>query len=250
MGKAAKKSAPKVAPVEVKAGLGGTTFGGFQDPGYISIEDEYVKRTDIPTRHCGSNIIAIPAKKGKTTDVYFDKDYKRLEDKFHDPGKSEQEKKQAEVAKKLVISGPWKHTSPGKKSSGCGTYMGTFQERNPVLHEQEYDIIKKGDKPEPPKRQPPNIGSFHPKTGGFGMTGQGIYFSAPEPLKDSKPDPYDGQRQKEKEDYLINKKKQIGFANGTKPFRSAGRVCLYTSHARRIISHKTITTKKTDEEHI
>eukprot|EP01064_Diplonema_japonicum_P015129 TRINITY_DN22894_c0_g1_i1.p1 TRINITY_DN22894_c0_g1~~TRINITY_DN22894_c0_g1_i1.p1 ORF type:complete len:348 (+),score=53.88 TRINITY_DN22894_c0_g1_i1:45-1046(+) len=223
MGKKSKKPPIKVPPVEKKAGLGGTTFGGFQDTGYIGIDDEYVKTTEVPTRHAGANMTTVPCKLGRTPDVYFDKETRRLDDKFTDPGKSDLEKKTLDTSKKLILSGPWKHPSPAKKSVGAGTYMGTFSEKTPYSHEQETEVIKKGDKPEPPKRQPANISVHFPKTGGFGMTGGGIYFSNPEPPKDSKGDPYEGWRAKEKEERAAAKKRQIGLANGAKPFRSSAK---------------------------
>ena len=224
MGKS-KKAAIKVAPVESKPGLGGTTFGGFQDPGYITVEDEYVKKNEIPSRHVGANMTTVPPKEGRTPDVYFDKTVKRLDDKFCDPGRSETEKKVKEQSKKLVLSGPWKHPSPGRKATGAGTYVGTFSEKTPIAHEQDYDTVKRGEKPEPPRRQPRNIGAHTLKTGGFGMCGGGIYFSNPEPPKDGKGDPYDFTTQKEREERATSKKKEIG-ANGGKPFRSSSKVCV------------------------
>eukprot|EP01061_Rhynchopus_euleeides_P038665 TRINITY_DN66315_c0_g1_i1.p1 TRINITY_DN66315_c0_g1~~TRINITY_DN66315_c0_g1_i1.p1 ORF type:complete len:176 (+),score=51.59 TRINITY_DN66315_c0_g1_i1:106-633(+) len=170
MGKS-KKPAVKVAPVESKPGLGGTTFGGFQDPGFITIEDDYVKKSEVPSRHVGANMMTVPAKVGKTPDVFFDKTVRRMDDKYTDPGKSENDKKLKETSRKLVLSGPWKHPSPGKNPTGSGTYVGTFSEKAPFGHEQDYEVIKRGDKPEPPKRQARNVGVHSIKTGGYGMTG-------------------------------------------------------------------------------
>ncbi|KAJ9462426.1 hypothetical protein DIPPA_09498 [Diplonema papillatum] len=89
--KMGKKSPKKVIipPVEKKLGLGGTTFGGFQDPGYITIDDEYVKKTEVPTRHTGINFLVSPAREDRTPDGYFDTEVRSI----GDLGKLENEKK-------------------------------------------------------------------------------------------------------------------------------------------------------------
>ncbi|KAJ9462427.1 hypothetical protein DIPPA_09493 [Diplonema papillatum] len=253
-----KKSPKKVIipPVEKKLGLGGTTFGGFQDPGYITIDDEYVKKTEVPTRHTGSNFLVSPARKGRTPDVYFDKEVRSI----GDLGKLENEKKRKEPPEKKPLSGPWKHASPSKKSTGSGTYMGTFSEKNPFGHEQDYEVVKKTDKPEPPRAQKANVACPKPKLGGFGVIGPDIYFSQPEPPKDNKGDLYDSHRIREKEEKIFAKKKQIGFSNGGKPFRPATkkRTTFDEAEASGVSKIYSIEkqlpplkeTKKTDKDHL
>eukprot|EP01063_Lacrimia_lanifica_P015594 TRINITY_DN22298_c0_g1_i1.p1 TRINITY_DN22298_c0_g1~~TRINITY_DN22298_c0_g1_i1.p1 ORF type:complete len:334 (+),score=150.90 TRINITY_DN22298_c0_g1_i1:103-1104(+) len=222
MGK--KKNAPvKVAPVEPKVGLGGTTFGGFQDPGYITIEDDFVKKSEVLSRHGGENMKTNPPKKGKGREAYFDQEVRLLEEKFYDPGKSDVEKKHREGERKRILAGPWKLPNPAKMATGAGSFVGTFYEKAPPPHEQDYDVTKKGDKPEPPKQQRVNVKIGSQKTGGFGMVGGGIYFSNPEPPKDGKGDPYDYHKTKERDELQAQKKKDISLSAGGKTFRATAK---------------------------
>jgi len=52
--------------------------GVFSAPSFITLGDSYVKKVAIWPRLGGKNLIAPVPKKGRSADVYFDKDHKWL----------------------------------------------------------------------------------------------------------------------------------------------------------------------------
>eukprot|EP01065_Artemidia_motanka_P002704 TRINITY_DN1126_c9_g1_i1.p1 TRINITY_DN1126_c9_g1~~TRINITY_DN1126_c9_g1_i1.p1 ORF type:complete len:376 (+),score=155.55 TRINITY_DN1126_c9_g1_i1:100-1128(+) len=228
-----KGGAPKPAPVERKIGLGGTTFGGFQDSSYTSLEDPYEKHIPVPSRHLGAPEgkqkwnPPQPMKEGRTPDVYFDKETRRMgKEEYFDPGHTKKEKDERASAKKAVLQGPWRNPNPTKVPTGPGSIFGTFQEPGvlkgkPFPHEADFAVPKKDDTPDRPNLQPRNVLVPNVKRGGFGMQGAGIYFSNPEPIKeDNKRDKYDAQKEKDKKATEEHKKRIL---SPDKPFKSASK---------------------------
>jgi len=226
------KKRPAAGPVvtEKKPGLGGTTFGGFQDPSYTSIDDGYNQKIPVPSRHLGAPANMpkwnppCPMKVGRTQEVYFNKKTARLgeDEKYFDPGRSEKELKERAAAKKALLGAPWKNPNPTKQSTGPGSVFGTFQEAKgrQFLHEPEYAVPKKEDVPEQPTLQPKNITVQAGKRGGFGVQAQGVYFSTPEAVTGDKRDKYDAQKVKELKENEEHKKRILAI---DKPFKSSSR---------------------------
>eukprot|EP01062_Namystynia_karyoxenos_P013484 TRINITY_DN14863_c0_g1_i1.p1 TRINITY_DN14863_c0_g1~~TRINITY_DN14863_c0_g1_i1.p1 ORF type:complete len:345 (+),score=101.51 TRINITY_DN14863_c0_g1_i1:89-1123(+) len=229
-----KGGSPKPPPVEKKVGLGGTTFGGFQDSNFISLEDPYEKRIPVPSRHLGAPegkpkwTPVPPMREGRTPDVYFDKETRRMgeKDEFFDPGFSKKEREERAGAKKAILQGPWKNPNPTKLTTGPGTIFGTFQEPGvlkgkPFPHEPEFAVPKKDDVPSRAERQPKNIIVPCSKVGGFGVQAAGLYFSNPEGVKDdNKRDKFDAQKERDRKESEDHKKKILA---PDRPFKSASK---------------------------
>eukprot|EP00761_Pharyngomonas_kirbyi_P011634 gb/GECH01011660.1/.p1 GENE.gb/GECH01011660.1/~~gb/GECH01011660.1/.p1 ORF type:complete len:292 (+),score=88.15 gb/GECH01011660.1/:1-876(+) len=173
-------------------------LGVFSQPSYLSIEDPYGKSKSADSRHHGKQFATTPNKRGKL-DGSFDKFKPLFEDdnkgeKYLDPGTNEREYRNQE--KKKIKGGAFLPSSPSKKATGPGAYDGCFGKQPP--HEPDHGEKKK--KPAEPK----NILTSPGKRGTYGVPGITLGKSYK-----YEPDPYDLPKEKEKEEFKKQKKKQI-----------------------------------------
>jgi hypothetical protein len=207
-----------------------TKFGAFGEPSYISTDadvtksDPYIKAEPIPSRYLGASFSVGRMKKGKGPDALLEKKFKTLasaeqnngkEDPYVDPN-SVGRKATMEAKKKNISERDFRYTSPGKKSTGSGSYTGCIQSA-PIPHEPDYKATQRGEVPERPKPQPTNIKTAPAKKGTYGMIGTTL--GKIEPSDKSKPDEYEAMRIMERKRWEESKKKIIH----QQPFKTLGR---------------------------
>ena len=196
-------------------------FGGFSDPSFISADDPYEKEEIIPSRYLGANFKVPRCKKGRTPDVFFEKKFlslasstqhpKAVQDLYMDPGK--RWRLDAKAAKeKNIDKTDFRLASPGKLSTGAGSFFGTFQAK-PHPHEADYDVPKKGEAPRRPHPQLPNIKTRPGKKGTYGFIG--TTFSKIEPTAEGKADVYDQLRRDETKAWKESKEKIVKISQAT-----------------------------------
>lgn len=166
----------------------------FSDPGYLSINDPYVKEK----KKKGDSLkpfLTSPSKKG-----FPYQNFKTLAENepYHDPGFNERQNAKEKRAKIQTVFRP---SSPPKKTSGSGSYFGTLGPK--YEHMVEYNVVKKGDKPSTPGPSPKNILTSTPKKGTYGYPHLGIgkdYSRLPNVVDD-----YDAIRKKQKKEHEESK---------------------------------------------
>ena len=144
--------------------------------GYITIGDEYDKKAPADPRNVGlKGFVTQPGKKGNLPWATFgwklnNEQFCGLNegDRYRDPGQSEKEAKR-NAAEKFVGNGPFKFSSPGKKTNGLGCFYGCFDPH--IRHETDYDVIKKGEIPKQRELVPRNILTGPGKRGTYGVPG-------------------------------------------------------------------------------
>lgn len=137
----------------------------FSNTGYLSLDDPYVKETK-KKEAAPKQFLTSPGKKG-----FPYQNYQSLYEKepYYDPS-YHQRKAEKEKRSKIPVS--FKPSSPPKKSSGSGGYFGTIGGR--FEHMQDYEVVKKGDKPKSVSPQLKNILTSSPKKGTYGFSNLGI----------------------------------------------------------------------------
>eukprot|EP00760_Papus_ankaliazontas_P037610 PhM_4_TR8611/c0_g1_i1/m.64299 len=188
--------------------------GGFGDTNYTTIGDDYDKVKVRDARSKGLNFVTTGSKKGKGPEVTFSKEFLSLHqgDRYIDPGTAERKERMAKAAKRIVASG-FKYSNPPKNSNGSGTYFGTFQEANPLPHETDYVVLRKGQHAKRHEFAPRNIVTAQPKHGTYGfnkttLSDIGLNYIA---------DFYDAARTKARSEAVAGKQKMPPV-----PFKSAG----------------------------
>jgi hypothetical protein len=193
------------------------TLGVFSQPSYLTIGDEYTKKSDEKGRHKGKQFQTNPTKKGQVgPNVTFDTFKPLFEgEKYTDPGVQER-KYQQEQKKRQLVAQPFKPSSPPKKSTTLGGlygYIGKLPE-----HAVEYDVVKKGEhrrgKIVHEKR---NIMTSPTKKGTYGFPGTTIGKEY-----EYKPETYDNEKELSQKEREEQKKKMQA-----KPFKTPGFVREY-----------------------
>ncbi|EFC44133.1 hypothetical protein NAEGRDRAFT_58174 [Naegleria gruberi] len=173
------------------------------DLGYTTIGDEYDKSKILRDqrmkdgRTLGKQFLTGPTKRGKVGKGITFGDFKSLYegDPYMDPGTNERKyRKENEVKVQQTHKTPFKPSSPPKKSVGLGTYYGTIG--SVFQHEQEYEVLAKGEKPQPIKEQKRPIYTSPPKRGTFGYLGLTISRGTEYKYET---DPFDHSMEKKKE---------------------------------------------------
>ena len=152
------------------------TLGLFSNTVAISINigDEYAKKrgSDTDSRAKGKQLLTSPLKKGKTPDVTFQKFMTLAVGEPFVEMAIQQRRQRNENLKKQIVEKPFRPSSPSKKSTGAGTYYGTFSPIKYMKTTDDYDKrpIRKGEFQLPPK----NIFTNPPRRGTYGMVGINI----------------------------------------------------------------------------
>ncbi|KAF0980755.1 hypothetical protein FDP41_013238 [Naegleria fowleri] len=217
------------------------------EPGYTTIGDEYDKSKILKEqrlkdgRTVGKQFVTSPTKKGKVGKGITFGDFKSLYDgdPYEDPGTNERKyKKENEQKAQKIHKTPFKPSSPPKKSVGLGTYYGTIGGVYP--HEQEYDTLQKGEKPQPVKEQKRPIYTSPPKRGTYGYLGLTISRGTEYKYES---DPYDHslEKKKEKEE---EKQKQVS----KKAFISSSHHLDYFDTHKNVAAPKILGTDEKVEE--
>lgn len=140
----------------------------FSPPVFITIGDEYDKKSKVPTSE-KPNFKVSGSKTGQAS--LFQSKFIGLADgdKYVDPGVYERRRRlQEEKIKFRPSEAPFRYSSPSSKGPS-GSYFGTFSQRDPPKHEVEYNVMRPGDKPVAPAPVPRNFVVNHPKKGGYGF---------------------------------------------------------------------------------
>ena len=185
----------------------------FSAPVYITIGDEYDKKTNPETdRFRGRSFTTNPGKKGSGPDATFTKKFLSLSegDKYVDPGTYEKRQRLESEKKKITPEG-FKYTSVPPKPTGAGSYYGCFTSK--PVHETEFPVVKPNEKSQTPKPHLKNIVTNNPKKGTYGFPG--ITLSKGDEFKYVS-DPYEGERRKEALAAKENSKRIVG-----PPFKGA-----------------------------
>ncbi|KAJ9452184.1 hypothetical protein DIPPA_12442 [Diplonema papillatum] len=184
-------------------------LGLFGTPSYISIGDEYDKKTAQNDRYKGKGFSCVPSKRGQGPEVTFDRRFRSIHegDKYVDPGMHDKKYRIQQERKKITADG-FKYTSPGKRSCGSGNHYGCFAERSSQLkHETEFEVVKKGELPDRVKPIPKNIVTGSCKKGLHSLNDTCIG----EPYK-YQSDPYDAQHKRHIDEARNASQRQIGGA--------------------------------------
>ena len=200
-----------------------TLYGTFSDAPFISTDpdkektDPYIKTEPLASRYLGKSLTTSQPVSGRLPNTFFGKSYLTLASKeqnggkeievYENPGKADR-RAIAEAKKKNIVDKDFKVASFPKKSTGPGSYVGTFQGK-PLEHQPEYKVVTKEQVPERPKPQPTNVKTNPPKKGTYGVVG--TLLEKPEkydPTKKS--DEYDALRKKERQQWEESKKKNLG----------------------------------------
>ncbi|KAL0486090.1 hypothetical protein AKO1_001783 [Acrasis kona] len=196
-------------------------LGIFSQPSYIGIGDKFHKdkgkqiqffysitSKDVKGRHTGKQLLTNPSKKGRvgtnTTFGAFNPLYEK--ESYQDPGF--QEKQFSKTEKVKIKAGPFKPSSPSKRSAGLGNYYGTIGNSYP--HMTDFNVVKKGDKPKPIEQPKKNIMTSPSKKGTYGYlktTIGGEY--------EYKSDPYNASNEKALQEKKLHKSRIVG-----QPFKS------------------------------
>lgn len=188
--------------------------GLFSTPSYNTVGDVFERSVAVVSRNVGRQMVTNPAKKGKASEVLFDRKVTSVMvgDKYVDPWVPDQ-KATLSKNRKMLKSDGFKFSSPAKKQSGVGDYCGSFAERNPPKHEPDYYVEKLGELRAHAPPQPRNVMVSPPTKGTYGFPGTTIG-------KDPKytGDSYAAHTVKLSQEAKMEARKVLGA-----PFKSCGR---------------------------
>lgn len=186
----------------------------FSVPTFTSVGDDYDKKINSGKPKPGRCFVTSGPKQGMGIDVTFEKAYKSIHegDPYIDPGTAERRAK-LESSKKRVVPEGFKLSSPPQKASGLGGYFGTFQ-KQPIPHETDYIVPRKGDKPARREPAPRPIFTAPTRKGTYGVAGTLLSKEGTEYVADF----YDAKKVSEKEDHEKHKKLMKGA-----PWKGCGR---------------------------
>ena len=210
------------------------TLGVFSQPSFLSIGDEYVKKSNIADRHKGKQFTTRPNKKGKGNDAYFAKFRPLYEGEgFVDPGTHDRayNKKQK---KKMVGTGIFRPSSPPKKSTGLGNYHGCIGPK--YDHLNEYSVLKKGELPPKKEAQMKNILTTPSKRGTYGTPGTLLQTKEYNHMTD----PYNAAQIKEIEERKVSLEKRIDKI----PFKSMSHSLDFFDTQNNVSASKIYTNDK------
>mmetsp|Transcript_55085 Transcript_55085/g.112628 ORF Transcript_55085/g.112628 Transcript_55085/m.112628 type:complete len:342 (-) Transcript_55085:206-1231(-) len=149
------------------------TLGLFSYTPSINIGDPYARNgKNAEDRIKGKQFSTNPSKKGKTPDVTFSKfETLAVGDPYVELAVQQRRERNKRLKEQLVPQ-PFKPSNPTKRSTGHGSYFGTFNIWENVKTSDDYDKrqLKKGEKVLDPK----NILTSPPKRGTYGMVGTNI----------------------------------------------------------------------------
>lgn len=200
-----------------------TLYGTFTDANFITTDaekektDPYIKTEPISSRYLGKSLTTNQPPCGRLPNTFFGKSYLTLASKeqnsgkdievYENPGKAER-RAVAEAKKKNIVDKDFKVASYPKKTTGPGSYVGTFQGK-PLEHQPDFKVLGKDQVPERPKPQPVNVKSNPSKKGTYGVIG--TLLQKPDKYDPArKGDEFDALRKKERLLWEESKKKNLG----------------------------------------
>eukprot|EP00758_Cryptobia_borreli_P003265 Tbor_TRINITY_DN3644_c0_g1::TRINITY_DN3644_c0_g1_i2::g.273::m.273 len=185
----------------------------FSIPNYITIGDQY-KTGVIDERLKGKSFLVPVPKKGKMPDALFSKEYLSIHegDKYVDTAVADRRYRN-EKSKKNICPQGFRYANFPQKSTGAGSYFGTFDGK-PIPHQPEFLVPLKGDPISRLVIQPRQMLTNPGKKGTFGYVGTTISNIGHEYIADF----FDQRKMNEKAERDLHRIKMKGAA-----FRNAGR---------------------------